>query len=76
MPKREIDVIAGEIRQTWKKVNYAAVPYLEAMLSIKSVQDDYLFTSGKTVVIKFLGNAGTWRGEDAKRLKAELRSHL
>jgi hypothetical protein len=30
----------------------------------------------ETIVRYFLSNASTWRGEDAKRIKAELKSML
>jgi hypothetical protein len=29
--------------------------------------------TGKSIVLYFLSNAGTWRGETAKRVKAELK---
>lgn len=65
--------IAREIRKDWKKVNYAAVPYLNAMASLNSVDEPYYADSGKSVVLYFLANAGSWRGEVAKRVKAELK---
>lgn len=71
---RPIYVIAQEIENTWPKVNYAARPYLDAMHSLNSIDDNYGYVSGKSVVLYFLANAGTWRGEDAKRIKAELKS--
>jgi hypothetical protein len=70
---RELYKIAQEIRKEWPNANYAAVPYLEAMRSMASVNDTYGLDDGKTIVLYFLANAGTWRGEAAKRIKAELR---
>ena len=70
---RPINVIAQEIRKTWPKVNYAAVPYLDAMYSLNSIEDNYIHDSGKSVVLYFLANAGTWRVDDARRIKAELK---
>lgn len=70
---RELYKIAQEIRKEWPNANYAAVPYLEAMRSMASVNDTYGYDDGKTIVLYFLANAGTWRGEAAKRIKAELR---
>ena len=66
--------IAEEIDRTWPKVNFAAVPYLDAMRSLSSVADSYYYDSAKSIVLYFLANAGTWRGEDAKRIKAELKA--
>jgi hypothetical protein len=71
---RPLYEIAREIRKDWHKVNYAAKPYLDAMASLGSVEDKYHYDSGKSVVLYFLSNASSWRGETAKRIKAELRS--
>ena len=70
---RSLSEIAREIRKEWPNVNYAARPYLDAMCSLSSVNDSYGLDDGKSVVAYFLANAGTWRGEAAKRIKAELR---
>jgi hypothetical protein len=43
------------------------------MSTLDSIDDNYMFDSGKSVVIYFLSNASTWRGETAKRLKVELK---
>ena len=71
---RALYVIAREIRKDWTKVNYAARPYLDAMASLDSINDQYHYDSGKSVVLYFLANAAGWRGENAKRIKTELRS--
>ena len=71
---RDLSVIAREIRSDWKKVNFAAVPYLNAMASMGDIRDNYGYDSGKSVVLYFLGNAGAWRGDVAKRVKAELKA--
>ena len=70
---RPLYEIAREIRKTWTKVSPYAEPYLEAMQSLDSINDNYYFDSGKSVVLYFLSNASTWRGEDARRIKAELK---
>ena len=72
---RELYKIAQEIRKEWPNANYAAVPYLNAMCGLSSVNDSYAYglDDGKTIVLYFLANAGTWRGEVARRIKAELR---
>ena len=73
---RSINTIAKEISSDWKKVYFGAVPYLDAMHSIESINDTYYFDSAKSVVRYFLANAGTWRGDTARRVKAELKSML
>lgn len=73
---RPIYEIAREIRKTWTKVSPYAEPYLEAMASLNSINDNYYFDSGKSVVLYFLSNANGWRGEDARRIKAELKAML
>ena len=69
---RPLQTIANEIWADWKNVNYAAAPYLDAMATMQSVQDDYGYDSGKSIVIYFLSNATAWRGETARRVKKEL----
>lgn len=71
---RSLYQVAQEIRATWPRPYYAAVPYLEAMASLDKVSDQYGMDSGKSIVLYFLGNATTWRGEDARRIKAELKA--
>lgn len=71
---RPISVIAAEISAAWKKPNYAAIPYLSAMRSLNTVDDNYGYDDAKGIILYFLSNASTWRGEDAKRIKAELKA--
>jgi len=74
--QRPLSVIARDIRKHWPKVNFAAVPYLEAMGSLETIQDRFYSDDAKTIVIYFLGNTTTWRGPEAKRIKAELNAML
>ena len=76
MQNRSLSTIAREIRSDWKKPYFGAVPYLDAMLSLNSIDEDYYYDSGETIVIYFLANASTYRGETAKRIKLELKSIL
>lgn len=72
---RPIHQIAADIRKAWvPKVNYAAAPYLDAMGSLDKITDPYYADSGKSVVLYFLANASSFRGEQAKALKAELKA--
>jgi len=71
---RSIADIAREIRGDWKNVYFGAVPYLDAMRSLDNVSDKIGADSAKTIILYFLWNASQWRGEVAKRVKAELKS--
>ena len=70
---RPLHEIASEIRKEWENVNYAAKPYLSAMRELETVNDNYGLDSGKSIVLHFLCNAGSFRGEAARRIKAELK---
>ena len=76
MQIRPLSEIANEIRKDWTKINYGAVPYLDAMSSLNDISDNYGMDSGSSMVIYFLSNAVTWKGETARRIKAELKSML
>lgn len=73
---RNIDVIAREVLADWKKPSPYALPYIKAMLALQSIDDTYLFEDGRSVVLYFLSNAGSWRGATARRVKAELNAAL
>lgn len=70
---RPIHEIATEICKEWKPINSEAKPYAEAMLSLGTIKDHYFCDSGKSIVLYFLANAGSWKGETARRIKAELK---
>jgi len=65
--------LASLIYRDWSNVNYAAEPYLKAMQTLNSIHDPYLLDTGKSIVLHFLANAQTWRGETARTIKAELK---
>ena len=71
---RPLYEIAKEIKQDWKKPYFGAVPYLDALKTLDKITDNYFMDSGKDMVLYFLSNATTWRGEVAKRIKLELKS--
>jgi hypothetical protein len=84
---RPLHKIADEIVKTWRKplpygagtqiaVSPEAAPYVHAMQHLGSVTDSYGHDDAEEIVLKFLGNARAWHGEDAKRIKAELRQIL
>ncbi len=80
--QRTIRQIAFEIRELWvdkqgrSKVNFGAVPYLSAMAQLETIDEAYHFDTATSVVLYFLSNAQTWRGPDARRIKAELKGML
>jgi hypothetical protein len=71
---RRIHEIAQDIRDAWPSINYAARPYLEALEELNTPQDHYFLDSGKEIALRFLCNATTFRGDTAKKLKAELKA--
>lgn len=72
METRNLSVIAKEIEKDWIKPYFGAVPYLQAMQTLNSINDNYYYDSGKSVVLYFLANASTWKGEKAREIKKEL----
>lgn len=73
---RPLSQIARDIYRDWKSVSPSAKPYLEAMLTLDSIDDNYMMDSGRSIVAYFLSNASQWKGENAKRIKAELKKML
>ena len=71
---RSLYEIASEIRKDWKPVSPYAKPYLDAMAQLGSVNDQYGYDSAKSIVLYFLSNASSWRGEKARQIKAELKN--
>lgn len=69
---RPLQDIALEITNDWKKPYYGAIPYLEAMHSLHNIRSMYYHDSARSVVLYFLANANSWKGETARRIKKEL----
>jgi len=78
--KLSISELAWLIRQNWrsqgKQIYFGAVPYLDAMSCLQSVNDSYGCDSGRSIVAYFLGNANTYKGETARAIKKELNKRL
>lgn len=70
---RELATIAMEIAKDWKKPYFGAVPYINAMRTLGSVDDRHGQDSAAEIIDRFLCNATSWRGEVARRIKAELK---
>lgn len=76
---RFIKEIAYDIHAEWSKsskngVHATAVPYLHAMMTLYTINDSYFAENARSIVLYFLSNASTFRGEKAKELKNELKS--
>jgi hypothetical protein len=73
---RPLNLIAHEIRREWRNPYFGAVPYIQAMYSLDSMDDRYGADCAESIVAYFLANAATWRGDAARRIKAELKAML
>ena len=73
---RTLSTIASEIRRDWQKPYFGAVPYLQAMSTLDDINQPYGYDSGESIVRYFLSNATSWRGDTARRVKAELKELL
>lgn len=74
---RALHVIAQEIQRDWgDKMYFGAVPYVRAMSRLGKLTGKYGMDDADDIVRYFLSNAKTWRGETARRVKAELREMI
>lgn len=75
---REMNIgqLAAVIQLDWAKVNFAAQPYLQAMHSMNTPQDNYGYDSGQAIILYFLNNARQWTGDTAREVKAELKRRV
>lgn len=69
------DIIA-DYGDRGKNLPYCADPYVRAMQMLDTIDDYYYNDSGREVVMYALSNLGGWRGETARRVKAELKAML
>ncbi len=72
----KLDDIAFTIQEGWEKVSPHAEPYLEAMFSLKDMNSKFGLEDADDIVMRFLINAGGWRGPVAREVKAELNRRL
>ena len=74
-PVRPLYQIASDIRNDWgRNMYFGAVPYFKAMEGMDKITDMYGCDSAKSIVLYFLSNASTWKGEKAREIKAELKA--
>ncbi len=65
-------VLAAITREFWLKPYFGIEPYLDAMATMMSFQDDYGQESGKSIGRYFLANATTFKGPIARAIKARI----
>ncbi len=76
MPTRKISTIGKDIERHWPDASFGARPYLHAMRHLHTASDMFGLASAKTVINCFLVKADAFEGEDAQRLKDELKELL
>lgn len=59
-----------------KPIPPAAVPYLSAMRKCTDLTDQYGLDSAEGIVLRFLGNFSTARGDVSKAVREELKKRL
>jgi len=73
---RPLYEIAQDIKDHWPKMSEYAKPYWSAMKTLTTLKDKYYEDDAESIILYFLSNATGWRGEDAKRIKAELKAMI
>lgn len=63
---------AADIREDWKNMAFCAEPYVDAMSQLDTLDDTYIMDPAADIVLRFLCNAQTWKGEVARKTKKEL----
>jgi len=76
---RSISEIARDIKRSpWWRSNASiyARDYIEAMSCLNSIDDNYYLDSADSVIRYALANMATFKGEEARAIKAELKDLL
>lgn len=68
----KLSQIADVVFADWKDISPYALPYVEAMMNLNSINDTYGSDDASSVISYFLVNAKKWQGETARRVKAHL----
>ena len=84
MDHRKISLIARDITTDWSPakdnrrhgIYFKARPYLEAMHALNHISDRLGYDTGRDIVTSFLTYAHTYRGDNARRFKQELKEIL
>lgn len=73
---RALHEIGREIGRKWPEPYFGARPYIAAMRHLNGIGGMYGRDRADDIVRYFLVNAKNWRGDDARRIKAELKGML
>ena len=73
MTTRTIREIAADIESAWHRPYFGAVPYMRAMWQLETINDKYGMDPARDIILYFLSNAATFRGEKARQIKQELK---
>jgi len=85
MALRSLHKIAADVLTEWGPKARApsappymlyAMPYVDAMLSLRSISDQYGLDDAEDIILRFLTNTASWRGDKARSIKNELNLHL
>lgn len=76
--KREYNeaIEAGKKAKHWRQKYVHALAYVEPMLCLNGMDENYGMDSARSVVAYGLGNLTTWRGDKAREIKKELNGML
>ena len=69
-----VSEIAYAIAKDWENISPYAADYLNAMKEINDIEGNYIHDTARSVVLYFLANAGSYRGENARFYKAILKA--
>ena len=76
LAKLELSELARIIRKDWPRPYFGAAPYIDALLSLSTIDDMYGYDSARDITNRFLINAAQWKGATARLVKAELKARL
>ncbi|MCX8008167.1 MAG: hypothetical protein N3A54_00520 [Patescibacteria group bacterium] len=73
---RPLSTIAEEIERKWKNAPKNVKEYINIMKKMNKITESYYEETGISIVEKFLSEANQWTGEDANKIKKELKTML
>jgi len=75
---RSLKEIAKDIKKHWQTPNHFASYWITMLETVDKLSDKvtYSLNTGKDCATKFLIHAQNWRGEEARRIKNELKQML
>lgn len=73
---RPLYEIAADIEEAWDTMPPSAAQWVDAMTTLDDISSPYYEGNGRTVVARFLSEAGGWTTEEGLRIRGELSSML